>query len=71
MALPHHTARCGAEARDERRKAHQGRRGAPAGGELDTITPLPGRRPSLVANLLVPVAILLSIAVGSFFAMAR
>jgi Na+/H+ antiporter NhaC len=42
-----------------------------AGGELDTITPLPGRRPSLVANLLVPVAILLGIAVGSFFAIGE
>lgn len=42
-----------------------------AGGELDLVAPLPGRSPGLLAYLFVPVAIVLSVAIGSFAAIGE
>ena len=70
--LPHY----GPMRRAEARALHEGkvlRDGAVplTGAELDAIQPRPGRRPSLVAHLLVPVSIVIGIAVGSFLAIGE
>jgi len=42
-----------------------------AGGELDAVRPLAGRRPALVPYLVIPVAIVLGIAIGTFAAIGE